>query len=83
VESLTQSVIECLDQSLLQAASDCTTVDNNLHSNITEKSDIDNSVDKDTITDEKTPTDGTETNRSSNRARKIPASRYSDFLWDS
>jgi hypothetical protein len=65
------------------SASNCTTVDNNLNSNIMEKSDIDNSVDKDSISDEKTPTDGTETSRSSNRTRKFPASRYSDFLWDS
>jgi hypothetical protein len=65
------------------STSDCTTVDNNINSNIMEKSDIDCSIDKDSISDEKTPTDRTETNRSSHRARKSPASRYSDFLWDS
>jgi hypothetical protein len=65
-----------------ESASDCITMDNNLISNIMEKSDINNLAGEDTIQDTKTPTDGNETNRSSNRARKIPASRYSDFLWE-
>ena len=61
-----------------ESASDGTTTDNNLISKIMEKSDypdINNSADKDSIPDNKTPTDGNETNRSSNRTRKIPASR--------
>lgn len=65
-----------------KSASDCTTTDNNLISNIMEKSDINNLAGEDTILDTKTSTAGNETNRSSNRARKIPASRYSDFLWE-
>jgi hypothetical protein len=67
------------------SASDCATTDNNLLSIIMEKGDypdINNLADKAVIPDKKTPTDGNETNRSSNRARKIPTSRYSDFLWE-
>ena len=64
---------------------DYTIKDNNLISNILEKSDcleINNSVDKDSSLEKITSTDGIETNRSSNRTKKIPASRYSDFLWE-
>jgi len=67
------------------STSDCATTDNNLLSNIMEKGDypdINNLADKEVIPDNKTPIDGNETYRSSNRARKIPTSRYSDFLWD-
>jgi hypothetical protein len=63
------------------SASDITTTDNKLNTNITEKNeypDITKSVD-DSILDKKTSTDGMETNRSSNHTRKILASRYSDF----
>ena len=68
-----------------KSASDSITTDNNLNTNITEENeypDTTKSADDDSILDKKTPTDGIETNRSSNRTRKIPASRYSDFLWE-
>ena len=41
-----------------------------------------NSADMDIIQDKMPSTDGSEINRSSNRTKKFPASRYSDFLWE-
>jgi hypothetical protein len=44
--------------------------------------DIKNLTDRDSTPQEKTPTNEHEATRFSNRVRKIPASRYSDFLWE-
>jgi hypothetical protein len=41
-----------------------------------------NSADMDIIQDKTPSTDGSEINRSSDRTKKFPASRYSDFLWE-
>jgi len=41
-----------------------------------------NSADMDILQDKMPSTDGSEINRSSNRTKKFPASRYSNFLWE-
>jgi len=48
----------------------------------TDHQDIRSITDKDSIPQEITPSNEHEATRSSNRVRKIPAAKHSDFLWE-
>jgi hypothetical protein len=86
LDSTTKDNQELIEFTQETSILDSATKDNHLTSNTPDKSDCletNKSVDKNSSPEKIiTTTDGNETNRSSNRTKKTPSARYSDFLWE-